>query len=665
MALLDAYVRTATGEFTVNNSSATVVSTFSDGLTVTTLENGNWVTVWHDQDNSGTILAQIFNTAGQPVGDLIEVSEERLTPGGARLYQGDPVVAATVDGGFSVAWTTEEYNGGYNTGRNVMTRAFDADGSALGAPDVTILQYNPSGGIATSSWEQQPSLVRLADTGDLALAYYNDLDIGVTILSSDGQNVVTAFPANQVTAEGQHSPHLAALADGGMVVTWVGDDAESGASQGVFARLFASDGTPLGDEFGVNATLYATQNEPRVAALADGGFVVTWYDDYDEHTDGFVGRMMARLYSADGVAQGTEFAVAPDLAAYSYGGNADQDVLALPDGGFLVVFTVAVDNYDARTDIFAYRYAADGTALTGALQLGQVHDSYQGTPRATLLADGQLVVTWYSAEANGRPDGLYAQILQMAEENGTPSEASDFIVLDGTGWSLNLLDGDDTVTGGAGNDRLDGGAGHDNLSGGSGADTLIGGTGDDTLTGGVSTDDLRDVIYGGEGHDSIDGGYGNDELRGDGGNDTIVGGYGTDTVIGGDGDDALTGQTWSDAIFGGAGNDFINGGFGHDRVNGGTGADRFYHLGVEGHGSDWIQDFSNAEGDVLIYGGSAASVDDFQVNFTETASAGTVGIEEAFVIYRPTGQILWALVDGAVQDSIMINIAGSEFDLLG
>ena len=225
--------------------------------------------------------------------------------------------------------------------------------------------------------------------------------------------------------------------------------------------------------------------------------------------------------------------------------------------------------------------------------------------------------------------------------------------------------GDDALYGEDGNDTLIGGEGDDQLHGGDGTDVLNGGAGNDTLMGGDSADDLRDVIYGGEGHDSIDGGYGNDELRGDGGNDTIVGGYGADTVIGGDGDDALTGQTWSDAIFGGAGNDFINGGFGHDRVNGGTGADRFYHLGVEGHGSDWIQDFDTAEGDVLVYGGAGATLDDFQVNFTETASAGVAGVEEAFVIFRPTGQILWALVDGAAQTDLTIQINGTEFSLLG
>ncbi|MGR3458082.1 MAG: nidogen-like domain-containing protein [Pseudooceanicola nanhaiensis] len=247
-------------------------------------------------------------------------------------------------------------------------------------------------------------------------------------------------------------------------------------------------------------------------------------------------------------------------------------------------------------------------------------------------------------------------------------------LLEGTGRNDRLtgLGGDDTLRGSAGEDTLDGGPGDDLLEGGGGRDTLYGGDGRDVLNGGAGHDrliagdteaDLRDLVYGGDGHDEIDGGFGNDELRGDGGNDTITGGAGVDTIIGGNGDDVLTGQTWSDVILGGDGMDFINGGFGHDRVNGGADADRFYHLGVEGHGSDWVQDFSDTGGEVLVFGGTG-SISDFQVNVAETANAGQVGIAEAFVIYKPTQQILWALVDGAAQEEITILLGGTEYDLL-
>ncbi|WP_323785187.1 M10 family metallopeptidase C-terminal domain-containing protein [Thalassovita sp.] len=214
-----------------------------------------------------------------------------------------------------------------------------------------------------------------------------------------------------------------------------------------------------------------------------------------------------------------------------------------------------------------------------------------------------------------------------------------------------------------GNDTLNGRGGDDSLTGGDGLDSLIGGDGNDTIMGGETAADRHDAVFGGTGDDYIDGGYGNDELRGDDGQDTLIGGFGADTVIGANGDDNLTAQAWGDILYGGAGNDFLNGGFGYDQANGGDGADRFFHLGIADHGSDWIQDYSAADGDVLQFGRTGTR-DQFQVNFVETDGAGGAGVEEAFVIYRPTGQIIWALVDGAAQSEITLWLNGVEYDLM-
>ncbi|WP_371060850.1 hypothetical protein [Rhodosalinus sp. 5P4] len=244
------------------------------------------------------------------------------------------------------------------------------------------------------------------------------------------------------------------------------------------------------------------------------------------------------------------------------------------------------------------------------------------------------------------------------------SEGDD--TLDGAGGddSIEGAGGNDLLLGGTGNDTLRGQDGADTLKGGDGRDTLDGGAGDDRLVGGESEADLGDVIYGGAGDDSIDGGHGNDLLYGGEGGDTLAGGFGADTLVGNTGDDVLTGGAFSDLIFGGDGFDFINGGFGSDRLNGGAGADRFFHVGIQGHGSDWIQDFSDVEGDVLLYGGQGARSDHFQVNYANTAGAGDPAVDEAFVIYRPSGQILWALVDGGGLGSLELRIDGETFDLM-
>ncbi|MCX7568022.1 calcium-binding protein [Sulfitobacter sp. F26169L] len=222
----------------------------------------------------------------------------------------------------------------------------------------------------------------------------------------------------------------------------------------------------------------------------------------------------------------------------------------------------------------------------------------------------------------------------------------------------------DILVGGPGNDSLSGMAASDTIYGGDGGDVIIGGAGNDMLVGGATDQDRRDVIYGGEGNDTIDGGYGNDELRGDAGNDVIAGGFGGDTVIGGTGNDTITGSALGDMLFGSDGNDFINGGFGYDQVNGGAGADAFYHLGIADHGSDWIQDYAAMDGDTLVFGNTNATRAQFQINEAFKENAGADDVAEAFVIYRPTGQIMWALIDGMGQDEINLRIGGETFDLM-
>ena len=231
------------------------------------------------------------------------------------------------------------------------------------------------------------------------------------------------------------------------------------------------------------------------------------------------------------------------------------------------------------------------------------------------------------------------------------------------GESLSGTDFSDSIEGRAGNDTLNGLGGNDTLNGEDGSDNISGGDGNDLLIGGTSTSDLRDNIFGGAGDDTIRGGHGNDEVRGDAGNDLVEGGFGADTVFGGTGNDSITGAGFGDLLFGAEGNDFINGGFGFDRVNGGAGADEFFHLGVEGHGTDFIQDYNAAQGDVLVTGIAGATADQFQINLANTPNAGDSGIAEAFIIYKPTGQIMWALIDGAGQEEINLQITGTIFDL--
>ncbi|MFC3615180.1 fasciclin domain-containing protein [Lutimaribacter marinistellae] len=263
------------------------------------------------------------------------------------------------------------------------------------------------------------------------------------------------------------------------------------------------------------------------------------------------------------------------------------------------------------------------------------------------------------------------------------SDDVDIVFSFTSGANIETGDGDDLVDasilsqvvhGGAGNDiivgnygfnygskRFFGEAGNDTLVGGTESDTLDGGDGDDVIRGGF----LHDTILAGDGNDTVSDDENNDLIYGQGGDDVLSGGHGADLLAGQEGNDVLSGGALGDVLFGNAGDDFLNGGSGFDRLNGGDGADRFYHAGVASHGTDWIQDFDHAQGDLLIFGGTATA-DDFAVHSVHTdlpVRPGDAGIEELFVGYK--GQVIFALVDGAANDAIMMRLAdGTAFDLL-
>jgi len=243
----------------------------------------------------------------------------------------------------------------------------------------------------------------------------------------------------------------------------------------------------------------------------------------------------------------------------------------------------------------------------------------------------------------------------------------NFSIADGT-WIEDALgtSNTDTFTGNSLNNRIWGEGGHDILDGGAGYDRLWGGDGNDTLVGGSSSGDVSDWLFGGDGGDDISGGAGNDLLFGMEGNDIMLGGAGSDILHGHGGNDTLEGGQWSDLLMGNAGDDWLDGEDGNDRLNGGSGADTFHHSGALADGSDWIQDFSYLDGDILSIGISGASQSDFIIGYQDFANAGVLGVDEVLVQYLPTRDTIFALVDGSDESAVRLSLDGgaTTFDIL-
>ena len=86
----------------------------------------------------------------------------------------------------------------------------------------------------------------------------------------------------------------------------------------------------------VNTTLTGVLNQSNIAQLANGNLLVTWTSDHvtgDGAPEGT--EVFGQLYDPLGAPIGTEFRI---NQASTVDNEGDSDIVALPDGGFLVIY---------------------------------------------------------------------------------------------------------------------------------------------------------------------------------------------------------------------------------------------------------------------------------------------------------------------------------------
>ena len=113
------------------------------------------------------------------------------------------------------------------------------------------------------------------------------------------------FLVNTANGGTQQKAEVTGLPDGHFVVVWEDESGVGGDSSrsGIKAQLFEADGTKIGGEILVNTFTPDYQRLPKVAALANGDFVVTW----NTANDGNGTSVSAQVFHADGSKFGTEF----------------------------------------------------------------------------------------------------------------------------------------------------------------------------------------------------------------------------------------------------------------------------------------------------------------------------------------------------------------------
>jgi Ca2+-binding RTX toxin-like protein len=289
----------------------------------------------------------------------------------------------------------------------------------------------------------------------------------------------------------------------------------------ILLRVFRDKGSYASAEITLGQS--SSVNSPVAEALANGNFAVSWGDD-------IAGGIYHQVFDANGDAVSTR-------QFYNAAGTPVPRIAHLADGGYVLAWS-EYDGTEAddspETNVVLQRFDALGRVAGELLTIGGAGDDVLSDIET--LKDGRIVVT-YMSETGDATDvsNLRYQIIETRGAVIEGSAAADNMVAAMSDSTLYGYDGDDRLRGMGGDDALNGQGGADTLFGGTGDDTLSGGLGSDNVNGLQGDDMLR----GGSGDDMLDGGVDADILSGDSGDDRLVGGGGRDVLNGGSGSDVF------------------------------------------------------------------------------------------------------------------------------
>jgi len=307
------------------------------------------------------------------------------------------------DGNSVVAWTTVDADG---SGHNIYTRLY----SPAELPISNEFRVN-----TIVSDEQTAAAVAIGADGSFIIAWQsqpvsgpNTCDIYTRRFDPSGKPLGAEFRVNGPGHS--RNPVVAINPAGGFLIAWTGNFRSGDGDDGIFARRYSDDGTPLGEELNVNTYTRGNQNQPAVAFDASGSFVFVW-TNADRDGEG----ILARCFDSAGSPQGTEFAV-----NQATNGNQNTPAVAMLDGGgFKVAWLESV--VAGSTTLYARAFTGPAAPADAGVMLNTYAASGFLQPSLALDAAGQVSVGWSAPPIAGGSMSIY---VQRCFSSGAPQTAA-------------------------------------------------------------------------------------------------------------------------------------------------------------------------------------------------------------------------------------------------
>ncbi len=266
--------------------------------------DGSFIVSWTHEGYQ--IRVQRFGPDGAPVGDEIVAGEHFDLKYTSK-------VAYTSDGGFIVAWTDFYSTGTDDSNAVALARRFDADGKALGSE----FQVNTT----TLGWQGDPNLAVAADdsfvilfSSDPYTTEGGDAHLYGQRFAADGTPVGEEFQVETDTEDFEVTPSVSPVPGGGFFATWGTYSYPDIYHNTVQGQLFDGAGNKVGGAFEIPTLAEGDEQVPHVAANAQGQLVVVWMSEgslgSDASETSIQGQRLSLLVFGDGFESG-------DLSAWS------------------------------------------------------------------------------------------------------------------------------------------------------------------------------------------------------------------------------------------------------------------------------------------------------------------------------------------------------------
>jgi hypothetical protein len=259
----------------------------------------------------------------------------------------------------------------------------------------------------TAAGDQENAVVRLAANGAAVVVWQGgpqgEQDIFVRFLKADGTFATDEIRVNTFTRGQQQHPDVAILKDGSVFVVWASEDAD-GSMQGVYGQRYSMTGQKFGTETRINTATAYNQRDPAVIGLDDGDYLVAWISEQQRFQHSV--DVFARRYAPNGSARGGEYSVntASNLCA--------NPALAAIPGGYVAAWSERDPRHPTNDwNVAARVMNRDGSPVGGQIQLNSARRGKRYAPEVA-YGQGQILVVWTSDWQDGAREGVYGRLLK-------------------------------------------------------------------------------------------------------------------------------------------------------------------------------------------------------------------------------------------------------------